>query len=67
VKAQQRPTPRGWQTVKEQIAHPDHEGVVGDLVRHVELGSYQLLVYDERLDNYVPHSVPHKWAVGIAT
>jgi hypothetical protein len=61
MKAQQLPKRTGWQTVKENVEHPDHEGVFGDLIQN-ENGSYLLLVYTERLDNYVQHSVPHKWA-----
>jgi hypothetical protein len=52
-----------WVTVVENIAHPDHAGVTGDLCRNRDTGKYQLLEYNPVADNYTPYSVPHKWAV----
>lgn len=52
-----------WQTVRENIPHPDHEGVVGDLCRHAETGHFQLLVYNSVADNYDRYAVPHAWAL----
>ena len=63
MKAAQLPKSTGWQTVREAIAHPDHPGIVGDLVQHRETGSFLLLVYNAELDNYERYAVPHKWAV----
>jgi hypothetical protein len=59
-------TPKGWTTVKEHVPHPDHEGVVGDLMFNPVTGVYQMLVYDSVLDNYEPRSVPHAWAQRLA-
>jgi hypothetical protein len=52
----------GWQTVREGVAHPDHVGVVGDLVKHLETGSYRLQEYNAVADQYIPYSVPYTWA-----
>jgi hypothetical protein len=52
----------GWQTVRERIAHPDHQGVIGDLVKHLETDVYRLLAYNEASDQYEPYAVPHVWA-----
>jgi hypothetical protein len=53
--------PKDWHTVREALEHPDHPGLVGDLCKHEARGVYQLLVFDEQLDNYVNYSVPHAW------
>jgi len=53
----------GVVTVKENVVHPGHDHVVGDLVRNLSTGQYYLLEYKGETDNYVKHSVPHAWAV----
>jgi hypothetical protein len=50
-------------TCCENVPHPDHAGVVGDLVVD-EDGHYTLLEYvPPPIDNYRTYSVPHAWAV----
>lgn len=58
-------TPRGWTTVLEDVAHPNHEGVKGALCYHPETRAYQLLEWNEVGQNYVAYAVPHAWAVGL--
>lgn len=52
-----------WVTVAEGLAHPDHEGVTGDLTFNAATKQYQLQAYNEEMDNYTRYAVPHKWAV----
>lgn len=54
-------TPRGWVTVVPNIAHPDHEGVTGDLCWSDELTAYQILEWNEVAQNYVAYSVAFAW------
>ncbi len=51
-----------WTTVAENVIHPDHDGVVGDLIRNRETGHYLLLEYDGLHDRYDRYSVPYHWA-----
>ncbi len=51
-----------WVTVAENVIHPDHDGVVGDLLRCRDTGHYLLFEYDGAHDNYVRYSVPYAWA-----
>ncbi len=50
----------GWQLVVDAIAHPCADGVVGDLLVHVETGLYRLQTDDELV------SVPQRWAATVA-
>ena len=56
-------TPVGWVTVAENVEHPDHPNVTGDLCYHTEEHKYQILEYVPKVDNYVAYAVPHAWAV----
>jgi hypothetical protein len=49
--------------VKEAVEHPDHPGLVGDLMQLEGQPGYILLVYDPERDRYDRYSLPHKWAV----
>jgi hypothetical protein len=47
--------------VRENVIHPDHDGVVGDLIR-AENGQYFLEEYVPHRNCTVPYTVPHAWA-----
>lgn len=57
--------PTHWVTVLENVAHPGHDGVRGDLCYHPVEHRYQLLEWNPTAENYVAHSVPHAWAVSV--
>lgn len=54
-------TPRGWVTVAPNVAHPDHEGVTGDLCYSERLKAYQILEWNEVAQNFVAYAVAFAW------
>lgn len=56
-------TDHRWQLVEENVAHPYHHGVVGNLMYASESSTYQLWQYlPPPINRYERHAVPYKWA-----